>query len=269
LYELGPDWLAGRRGVVETWIMERSEELRRVVERFLAAFETGDGDLIVARMSGHPEVVIIGTDPNEWWEGPDVRRVFERVVDEMGGYPIRPNEIGAWEEGSCKGTVTIVFTDIVDSTLMLSRVGDAAWVEVIRRHNDLIEEVTAAHGGTVVERQGDGAMLALSSARRAVTCSQAIQHAIEREFADFSPPIRVRIGIHTGDAIREAEHFFGTTVHYAARVADQALGGEVLVSSLVRELVADGASNISFLEGRDVTLKGLEGSHRLYALASG
>jgi class 3 adenylate cyclase len=73
--------------------------------------------------------------------------------------------------------------------------------------------------------------------------------------------------MHTGDAIQEADHFFGTTVHYAARVAAQALGGEVLVSSLVRELVADGAADVSFLEGREVELKGLEGTHRLYALA--
>ena len=165
------------------------------------------------------------------------------------------------------GTVTIVFTDIVDSTLMLSRLGDLAWVEVIRRHNAVIEEVTAAHGGTVVETQGDGSMLAFSSARRAVACAQAIQLGIERDFADSSPPIRVRIGIHTGDAIQEAEHFFGTTVHYAARVASHALGGEVLVSSLVRELVAGGASNVPFLEGREVELKGLDGQHRLYALA--
>ena len=121
---------------------------------------------------------------------------------------------------STDGTVTIVFTDIVDSTLMLSRLGDTAWVEVIRRHNGIVEEVTAAHGGTVVETQGDGSMLAFSSARRAVACSQAIQNAIDHAFADLSPPIRVRIGIHTGDAIHEAEHFFGTTVHYAARVAE-------------------------------------------------
>jgi adenylate cyclase len=165
------------------------------------------------------------------------------------------------------GTVTIVFTDIVDSTLMLSRLGDLAWVEVIRRHNAVIGEVTAAHGGTVVETQGDGSMLAFSSARRAVACAQAIQRGIERDFADSSPPIRVRIGIHTGDAIQEAEHFFGTTVHYAARVASHALGGEVLVSSLVRELVYGAASSAPFLEGREVELKGLEGQHRLYALA--
>jgi class 3 adenylate cyclase len=165
------------------------------------------------------------------------------------------------------GTVTIVFTDIVDSTLVLARVGDLAWVEIIRRHNAVLEDVTAAHGGTVVETQGDGSMLAFSSARRAVTCSRAIQHAIDRTFTDLSPPIRIRIGIHTGDAIRESEHFFGSTVHYAARVASQALGGEVLVSNMVRELVGDGNSDVSFLEGREVELKGLAGQHRLYALA--
>jgi class 3 adenylate cyclase len=107
-------------------------------------------------------------------------------------------------------------------------------------------------------------MLAFSSARRAVACAQSIQREIGRAFADDSPPIRVRIGVHTGDALQEADHFFGTTVHYAARVASQALGGEVLVSSLVRDLVAD--AGVDFLQSRDVGLKGLAGSHRLFAV---
>ena len=164
------------------------------------------------------------------------------------------------------GTVTIVFTDIVDSTVTLSRLGDRTWVDVIRRHNAVIEEVTMAHGGTVVETQGDGSMLAFSSARRAVACAQAIQREIARSFADLSPPIRVRIGIHTGDAMKEAEHFYGTTVHYAARVASHALGGEVLVSSTVHGLVGS-TPGVVFVEGREVDLKGIAGRHRLYALA--
>jgi class 3 adenylate cyclase len=167
------------------------------------------------------------------------------------------------------GTVTIVFTDIVDSTVLISRLGDHAWLELLRRHNAVIEDATAAHGGTVVETQGDGSMLAFSSARRAVACAQAVQHGIGDAFADASPPIRVRIGVHTGDALHEADRFFGTTVHYAARVASHALGGEVLVSNLVRELVAGGGSGIDFLDGRDVELKGIEGSHRLFAVALG
>jgi class 3 adenylate cyclase len=164
------------------------------------------------------------------------------------------------------GTVTLVFTDIVDSTIMLSRLGDRSWLEVIRRHNAVIKELADLHGGSVVETQGDGSMLAFSSARGAVACALAIQSGIESAFVEFSPPIRIRIGIHTGDALQEAEHFFGTTVHYAARVAGQAAGGEVLVSTVVRDLVGDHLPNVSFFESREVELKGLEGRHRLYAL---
>jgi class 3 adenylate cyclase len=77
----------------------------------------------------------------------------------------------------------------------------------------------------------------------------------------------VRIGIHTGDAIRDAEQFFGTTVHYAARVASHAVGGEVLVSEAVHHLVAGAADGYTFLGGREVELKGIPGTHRLYALS--
>ena len=120
--------------------------------------------------------------------------------------------------------MTIVFTDIVDSTVLTARLGDHAWLDLIRRHNAVIEEATVAHGGTVVETQGDGSMLAFSSARRAVACAQSIQRESRVHSAIIAPPLRVRIGVHTGDALHEADHFFGTTVHYAARVASHALG---------------------------------------------
>ena len=164
------------------------------------------------------------------------------------------------------GTVTIVFTDIVDSTVLNNRLGDHAWLDVLHRHNAVIEDATTAQGGSVVKTQGDGSMLAFSSARRAVACAQDIQLGIGHAFADTSPPIHVRIGIHTGDAVREDDDFFGNTVNYAARVASFALGGEVLVSNLVRELVAGAGPGIDFLESRDVELKGLDGSHRIYAV---
>src|SRR5262245_39164200 len=86
-------------------------------------------------------------------------------------------------------------------------------------------------------------MLAFSSARRAVACARAIQQAVGAAFTDSSPRIAVRIGVHTGEALHEGDHFFGTTVHYAARVASNALGDEVLVSSVVHDLVAVPTSN--------------------------
>ena len=162
------------------------------------------------------------------------------------------------------GTITIAFTDIVDSTALLTRLGDHAWRDLLRRHNVVIEETAAKHGGTVVQTEGDGTMLAFSSARRAVACAQAIQHEISDAFSDDSPPVRIRIGVHTGDALNEADGFFGKTIHYAARVAAQALGGEVLVSSVVQDLVS--GHGIAFQESREVELKGLTGLHRVFAI---
>jgi class 3 adenylate cyclase len=164
------------------------------------------------------------------------------------------------------GTVTIVFTDIVDSTVLNNRLGDHAWLDILRQHNAVIEEATAARGGSVVKTQGDGSMLAFSSARRAVAGAQDIQHGNDPLFAETTPPLHLRIGVHTGDAVREADDFFGNAVNYAARVASQALGGEVLVSSLVRDLVAGAGPGITFLDSRDVELKGLDGQHRIYAV---
>ena len=163
------------------------------------------------------------------------------------------------------GTVTIVFTDIVDSTVLIARLGDHAWLPLVRQYHAVIQEVTSAHEGTVVETQGDGSMLAFSNARRAVSCAKSIQRRVADQLIDGMPPIRVRIGIHTGDALREADHFFGTTVHYAARVAGHAVGGEILVSRVVRDLVA-GGPDFRFLEGREVRLKGIDGLHPLFGV---
>jgi class 3 adenylate cyclase/ketosteroid isomerase-like protein len=322
--------------------MQSSEEIRRVINRWLTAVTTGDVEPSLERLSEHPGALTIGTDPDEWWHGRETRAVWKQQLEELGAMPVTWSEIEAWEEGTigwaatkmtiegtdrsytgrgtyvlrlergewklvqvhwsiglpndevlgmaltvsleqleqtiqrerpdlsgtlaADGTVTIVFTDIVDSTVLNHRLGDHAWLDILRRHNTVIEDATTNQGGSVVKTQGDGSMLAFSSARRAVACAQDIQHGIERVLADTSPPIHVRIGVHTGDAVREADDFFGNTVNYAARVASQALGGEVLVSSLVRELVAGAGPGIEFLESRDVELKGLDGSHRIYAI---
>ncbi|MBI1886168.1 MAG: hypothetical protein HYS09_07660, partial [Chloroflexi bacterium] len=76
-------------------------------------------------------------------------------------------------------------------------------------------------------------------------------------------PVHVRIGLHTGEAIKEADDFFGKNVILAARIADQAGGGQVLVSSLLRELTQS-AGEFTFDKGREVELKGLSGLHRVF-----
>jgi class 3 adenylate cyclase len=165
------------------------------------------------------------------------------------------------------GTVTIAFTDIEDSLRLNALLGDRRWLDVLHAHNDVIRRVTTEHNGTVVKSQGDGSMLAFASARRALTCAMAIDRAIAETFTDPGSPIRVRIGMHVGEPVREANDFFGHTVNYAARVASSARGGEIVVSSLVYELLAQ-TGEFAFADARHVELKGIEGPQTVYLLAT-
>jgi class 3 adenylate cyclase len=164
------------------------------------------------------------------------------------------------------GTVTIAFTDIEDSMKLNAFLGDQRWLEVLHIHNDVVTKVTTEHAGTVVKGQGDGFMLAFASARRALTCAQAIEGAIGEAFRGPGSMIRVRIGVHVGETVQEADDFFGHAVNYAARVASAAAGGEVVVSELVHALVAQ-TGEFAFEDPRHVELKGIEGPQKVYPLS--
>jgi serine/threonine protein kinase/class 3 adenylate cyclase len=167
------------------------------------------------------------------------------------------------EHAAADGTVTIMFSDIEGSTELAEQLGDDGWLALLRAHDRTVRACIAEHGGHEVKHLGDGFMITFQSARRAAHCAQAIQQSLERK--DLPEPVRVRIGIHAGDAIRDDEDFFGRSVIVASRIAAQAAGGEVLVSGVVKELIA-GASDLRFDGGRDVELKGLEGTQRVYVL---
>jgi class 3 adenylate cyclase len=175
-------------------------------------------------------------------------------------------DVSAW--AATDGTVTLVFTDIEGSTALNASFGDVGWIEVLRAHNEIVARRTTEHGGTVVQRIGDGFMLAFPAARRALRCALAIEQEIGSTFDDPGSPIRVRVGVHTGEVIRHADEFFGQAVNYAARVAGAAEGGEILSSSLVRDLVSTD-QEFRFGPPRDVELKGIDGLQRLYPLALG
>jgi class 3 adenylate cyclase len=170
------------------------------------------------------------------------------------------------------GTVTILFTDIEGSTAMTERLGDQRWLELLRGHNAIVRKRVAAHEGFEVKSEGDGFMLAFGSARKALECAVDIQRAIAEWNAarpstgsGRADEIRVRIGLHTGEAIKEDEDFFGKNVILAARIAGQAQGGEILVSALLKELTESGGE-IEFGEGREVELKGLSGQHKVFEI---
>ena len=161
------------------------------------------------------------------------------------------------------GPVTILFTDVEGSTALTERLGDAKAREVLRNHERIVREALRAHGGTEVKAMGDGFMASFSSATRALECAIAMQRAFAAHDDEHPETlIRVRIGLNAGEPIAEDEDLFGTAVIMAARIAAQAKGGEIMVSDVVRQLVA--GKGFLFGDRGDVTLRGFEDPVRLY-----
>jgi len=164
------------------------------------------------------------------------------------------------------GTITIVFSDIESSTQRATSMGDGAWMKVLAAHNGIIQRHVEKWAGTVVKNQGDGFMLTFGGARRALRAMIEVQQDLE-QFAADNPDqgVRVRVGVHTGEVISEDGDIFGKHVMLAARVGGLAEGGQILVSSLVRE-IAGARGDLEFGEPQVVALKGIDGEHVVYPL---
>jgi class 3 adenylate cyclase len=172
------------------------------------------------------------------------------------------------QQAAPDGTVTIMFSDIEGSTEKTAALGDTKWMEVLRDHGAIIREQLTAHGGFEVKSEGDGFMLAFQSARKAIQCAIAMQRAFEAHNEGAETPVRTRMGLHTGEVIKEGDDFFGIHVNLAARVASKATGGEILVSSLLKELTASGG-DIAYGDPRTVEFKGIEGEHQVWPVVWG
>ncbi|HKY56694.1 MAG TPA: adenylate/guanylate cyclase domain-containing protein [Aeromicrobium sp.] len=167
------------------------------------------------------------------------------------------------------GRVAIAFSDIEDSTVLNDQLGDAEWVKLLASHDRLVRSAVAARGGHIVKSQGDGFMIAFADAGEAVRGALDLRAAIEAGDRRLRKrPIHVRVGVHIGTAIERDGDLFGRDVALAARVAAEAVGGEILVSDAVHDAVADDA-DLQLVEAQTVELKGLPGAHRLWSVAGG
>lgn len=165
------------------------------------------------------------------------------------------------------GTATIFFSDIEGSTALNERLGDDAWVKLLGAHDTLVRGRVEAHGGHIVKSQGDGFMVVFRSPAEAARAGLDIQAALEdgRGRALRRTPIRVRIGMHTGPVVARDGDYFGRNVARAARVGAQAEGGQILVTDEVQRALA-GDAGLALAAEREVELKGLPGSHRLWSV---
>ncbi len=152
-----------------------------------------------------------------------------------------------------RGVKTFLFTDIVRSTDLLSAIGDEAWLDVVRWHDEKLRSLFMGHGGEEVDHAGDGFFVAFDDPTSAIGCAVAIQRALadHRRAHGFAPA--VRIGVHSTAATRSGRSFRGKGVHEAARIASLAEGGEIVAS----RNTTGSSRSIPVSDAREVRLKGI------------
>jgi class 3 adenylate cyclase len=134
---------------------------------------------------------------------------------------------------------TIMFTDIVDSTGMTGRLGDARAVEMVRAHDAMVRRALKDQQGREVKHTGDGIMASFDNAGAAVACARAIQQAFDAFNLASREKLRVRIGLDVGEPVADSNDPFGTTVQTAARLCQAAEPDAVLVSGAIRNVLGD------------------------------
>jgi class 3 adenylate cyclase len=172
-----------------------------------------------------------------------------RFVSRLGGRPDAERVLA-----------TILFTDIVGSTELAARLGDAGWRELQQRHHAIIRRELARHQGRELDTAGDGFFATFEGPARAVFAADAIREPLR------AIGIEVRAGVHTGECEVSDGKIVGIAVSIGARIASLAGPGEVLVSSTVRDLVA--GSGLRFEDRGEHQLKGIPDAWHLYAVAS-
>ena len=129
------------------------------------------------------------------------------------------------------GTVTFLFTDVEGSTKLLEEIGDEAYEEALSVHRRIVRAACQAHDGVEVDTQGDALFFAFPEPSGALTAAQQMTEGLA------SGPIQVRVGLHTGSPRLGEEGYVGSDVHFGARVAACAHGGQIVLSQATRDLV--------------------------------
>src|SRR5438309_1209565 len=164
-----------------------------------------------------------------------------------------------------EGPVTIMFTDIEGSTALRTSLGDAGADRLFREHEGLVREQIEAHRGHDQKAAlGDGFLAVFLSTRRAVACAIGIQRALDSfNLSRSGPPLRVRIGLNTGEVAWQDGQLSGEAVHAAARVCAEASGGQIFVSDVTRQL-AGTIADVTFRDTGEHQLKGFPQPWRLW-----
>jgi adenylate cyclase len=155
-----------------------------------------------------------------------------------------------------------MFTDIEGSTAATQRLGDAEAHAMLRAHNDIVREALHTFGGDEVKHTGDGIMASFTSVTLALECAIQIQRGVAMHSDTTHVPFNVRIGINAGEPVVEGGDLFGTAVQMASRVCNRAEPQQILVTDVIRQLVA--GKGFLFADRGESELRGFEDPVRLY-----
>ena len=182
--------------------------------------------------------------------------VTRRLIGAFAG-----SDAPAFPAGSAADRIlaTVMFSDIVASTERAAEIGDRRWRDLLDRHDELVRSELVAHDGREIKTTGDGFLALFDAPARAIRCAVAIRDELRDVGLD------VRIGLHSGEVELRGSDIGGIAVNIGARVAESGSGGEVVVSSTVRDLVT--GSGIEFADRGEHALKGVPDRWRLFAVA--
>ena len=168
-----------------------------------------------------------------------------------------------------EGVLTLFFSDVEGSTRLAKAHGDAAWAELLETHRALLRQAFAAHGGHEVDTQGDSFFAVFRLPSDAVAAALAAQQSLAAQAWPAAGAVRVRIGLHTGEAMARGDHYVGQEIHRASRICDAGHGGQIVVSQTTAELVRGSLPEGATLAPLgDYRLKDLGQPQRLFQLGA-
>ena len=224
---------------VPTLVMHRTEDM---------IVPVGHGRYLAAQIPGAKYVELPGGD-HFWFEG-DSETTLAEIAEFITG--VRPAPVPD------RVLLTVLFTDIVDSTRRAAEVGDRRWRDLLEQHHRVVRAALERFRGREIDTAGDGFLAVFDGPARAIRCALAVKTAVH----DLG--VKVRIGVHTGECEVIGESVAGMAVHIGARVSALAGPGEVFVSSTVKDLVV--GSGFAFKDRGQHQLKGVPGEWQVFAV---
>jgi len=247
-------------GLLSSWQWIREVDLRPVLGSIqcptLVMHRKGDrlvpvswGRYLAEHIPGAQMAELDGDDHEPWWGG------FETVLSLLEEFLTGHHPVPKRAE---RVLATVLFTDIVDSTTRAAALGDAAWRQLLDRHDKITERTVADCGGRLVKGTGDGVLATFDAPARGLQCADMLRSALS------DAGMAIRAGVHTGEVELRGDDVSGIGVHIAARVAALASSGELLVTRTVKDLVV--GSDFGFASHGLHRLKGVPDEWELLAV---